>query len=277
MIGLDMDGTLLNDNKEITPYTKRVLEQAMEEGVLVLLATGRPISAIQRELSVFPKMKYAVTANGGRIVDLTTKKDIYTSLLPVDRAEKVLDVLADYDNMYEIFVDGVGYTKKSCMEHLENYFENPSMIEYVLKTRNDVEDVKEALLQMNQPVDKVHGVFAKVSDREAAMERMQSIEGITASGAFDNSIEVNMEGTNKGQALLRLGEILGIKREEIMACGDGMNDYEMLKAVGFGVAMENGNPKLKEIADYVTVSNNEDGVAKAIESFVLKRKGNEVC
>lgn len=69
---------------------------------------------------------------------------------------------------------------------------------------------------------------------------------------------------------MKLGEILGIRGEEIMACGDGMNDYEMLKTVGFAVAMGNGHERLKEIADYVTVTNDEDGVAKAIEQFVLK-------
>ena len=80
---------------------------------------------------------------------------------------------------------------------------------------------------------------------------------------------MNKEGTDKGKALLKLGEMLGISREEIMACGDGMNDYEMLKTVGFAVAMKNACEEIKEIADYVTDSNDEDGVAKAIEKFAL--------
>ena len=78
-----------------------------------------------------------------------------------------------------------------------------------------------------------------------------------------------MFGVNKGEGLLRLGTLLGIERDEIMACGDGMNDFEMLKAVGFGVAMENAVEKVKQAADYVTDTNENDGVAKAIEKFAL--------
>ena len=88
-------------------------------------------------------------------------------------------------------------------------------------------------------------------------------------GALSNNIEVNNGGVNKGAGLLKLGEILGIKREEIMACGDGMNDLKMLKEVGFAVAMANGTKEIREAADYVTAANNEDGVARAIEKFVL--------
>ena len=83
-------------------------------------------------------------------------------------------------------------------------------------------------------------------------------------------LEINVEGADKGTGLLWLGERLGIQREQIMACGDSYNDYEMLKAVGFAVAMENGEDSVKAIADYITDTNDCDGVAKAFEKFVLK-------
>ena len=155
------------------------------------------------------------------------------------------------------------------MAHVYDYFLNPSMAEYLFNTRVHVEDVKQILYEKQSPVDKVHGIFKNEEDMQAAYEEMKDIPGVVLSSSIGNNWEINKEGTDKGRGLLMLGEILGIKREEIMACGDGMNDLEMLKTVGFGVAMENGRSEVKAVADYITESNNEDGVAKAIEKFVL--------
>ena len=166
-----------------------------------------------------------------------------------------------------------GYTAADCMEHIWDYFPDPSMQRYILTTRIPVQNVKETLLLHNRPVDKVHGVFRNPEEKEKARQRVRTISEIEVTGAFFHNLEVNAKGVTKGQALLRLGEMLGIKREEIMACGDGMNDYEMLSAVGFGVAMGNAMEPLKEIADYITETNDENGVAKAIEKFVLRREG----
>ena len=93
---------------------------------------------------------------------------------------------------------------------------------------------------------------------------------LSISDSMGTNLEINAPGVNKGMGLIQLGRLLGIEREEIMACGDGLNDLAMLRAVGFGVAMANGNEEVKKYADYVTGSNDEDGVAKAIEKFVLR-------
>lgn len=270
MIGMDLDGTLLNTDKKLTDYTKNVLAKAIEQGCTVLVATGRPVTAVPKELLEFPGMRYAVTANGARIMDVEKGNTIYENLLSPETAKQVLEVLAEYDDVYEIFIDGKGYTKADCLQRIDHYFEAPSMQEYMLTTRIPVEDVTETMFQYNRPVDKVHGIFHSVKERNDAAKRLEHIPGIVVAGAFANNLEANAAGTNKGIALLKLGEMLGIKQEEIMACGDGMNDYEMLKTVGFGVAMKNADERVKEIADYVTDTNDEDGVAKAIERFVLE-------
>lgn len=270
MIGLDLDGTLLTSTKELTAYTKEVLTKVINQGVTVLVATGRPITAIPEELRRFPGMRYAVTANGARILDLESQQVLYENLLPVEIAEKALRVILDYDAVQEFFVDGVSYTKGECLRNIYHYLDDLGMLQYMLKTRNPVEDVLKIMQEMARPVDKVHGVFRDLEERKEALARLQEIPGIVVTSAVGNSLEINREGTNKGVALVKLGESLGIQREEIMACGDGMNDFEMLREVGFGVAMENGHERVKEIADYVTVTNDEDGVVKAIEKFVLK-------
>ena len=103
-----------------------------------------------------------------------------------------------------------------------------------------------------------------------ARRRLEAMPGVVVVNSSSVALEINAEGADKGTGMLWLGEQLGISREEIMACGDSYNDYEMLKAVGWSVAMANGEDSVKKIADYITDTNDNDGVAKAFEKFVLK-------
>jgi Cof subfamily protein (haloacid dehalogenase superfamily) len=118
-------------------------------------------------------------------------------------------------------------------------------------------------------MDKVQGLFADMKEREQAWQELKRFDSLELVGSLKYNIEINAAGVNKGKGLLELGEILGISREEIMAFGDGDNDIAMLREVGFGVAMENADEEVKAVSDYVTGSNDEDGVAKAIARFVL--------
>lgn len=270
LIALDLDGTLLTTDKKLTDYSKEVLAKAIAQGCEVVVASGRPISAIPKELLEFPGTRYVITANGARIVDLKEKKTLYENLIPVETAAKVLDVLAQYDDIYEIFVDGVGYTKAEGMMRLDEYFSNPAMREYMVETRIPVEDVKATLYKYNKPLDKVQGIFLSREEKKPAAKQLAEIPELEVTGAFGFNHEINAAGTSKGVALKVLGGLIGIDTEEMMACGDGMNDYDMLQTVGLSVAMANGHPEVKEMADYVTEANDENGVAKAIERFVLK-------
>lgn len=269
MIGMDLDGTLLTDDKKVSAYTREALLKAIRQGVVVLVATGRPLSAVPEELLTFPGMRYIVTANGAQVLDLKENVVLQESSLLATTACEILHILKEYDVMREIFVKGIGYGEREKIERVEDFFETESMRDYIRQTRIPVESLTDTLDELHAGVDKVHAIFNNLEERKEARERILQLEGVVVTGAFGNTLEINKEGTSKAESLIRLGQMLGIKREEIMACGDGMNDYEMIEKVGFGVAMENGNPKVKEIADYVTVSNVEDGVAKAIEKFVL--------
>lgn len=269
MIGLDLDGTLLNSEKKLSSHTKEILARAIASDVVIVIATGRPFSGIPEDIKLFPGIRYALTANGARIVDAETKKVLFENLLPAEKAEAVLDVLRRHHAIHEIFVDGVGYMNEDGLKNVHTYFKDPHMTEYLLSTRVPVCDVKEQLWKMNSGVDKLQGFFLSQTERLEAKEELELLSGITVTSAMDNNLEINRKGTNKGLGLLKLGEILGISREEIMACGDGGNDVEMLREVGFAVAMENGIESVKEAADFVTVTNDKDGVARAIEQFVL--------
>ena len=269
MIGVDLDGTLLNSEKQLTAYTREVLKKAIEQEVAVVVATGRPFSGVPDELKHFPGIRYALTANGARILDMQKQKVVYENLLSVESSEKVIDILRKHHAIHEFFVDGVGYMNEDGLKNVYAYFEDPHMAEYLQSTRIPVKDVKEKLQTMKCEVDKLQGIFRNQKDKEEALEELNTLSGIVVTAAMDNNLEINKEGTNKGLGLLQLGKSLGISREEIMACGDGGNDVEMLKEVEFAVAMANGSDPVKKAADFVTVSNDEDGVAKAIERFVL--------
>lgn len=270
MIGLDMDGTLLTTEKKLTPYTKQVLEKALAQGIEVVLSTGRSITGIPKELLEMPGMKYAVTINGARILNLQKKEVIYESTLSMEKALELLDIIGEYDAIQEAFIDSVCYSSKDKLAHANDYFLHPSIAEYVRKSRTPVEDVRATVLAMQKSVDKVNGMFRTAEDKKSSYALLSKVPGVVVVSSLGNNWEINAEGTDKGSAMLKLGELLGIAREEIMACGDGMNDIAMLKAVGLGVAMENADPEVKDAADYVTASNDEDGVAKAIEKFALR-------
>lgn len=276
MIGLDLDGTLLNDKKELLPYTRHILEQALASGVVVLVATGRPWFGVPEQLRAFPGMRYALTSNGARILDVQEDKVLEEHLLSAELAKKVLDVCGKYDTLQEIYFDGQGYAPKEKMDHVEKYHKNPNMWEYMRKTRIPVDDIYEVLKKENRPLDKVQALFADMGERQAAWQELEQVEGLELVGSLKYNIEINARGVNKGTGLVALGKYLGIRREEIMACGDGDNDIQMLREVGFGVAMANADDRVKAQAQYITQSNNEEGVAKAIEKFVLKG-GEERC
>ncbi len=273
MIGLDLDGTLLNTKKELTDYTKEILTQAIERGVVILTATGRPYTGIPEELRAFPGMRYALTSNGARIIDrekMDENEGVLTEhLLPLADAKKALEIMEKYDTLQEVYFDGQGYAEEEKMQEIHRYHHSPHMQEYARKSRICVSTLEEIIEQENRAMDKVQGLFADMKEREQAWQELKQIENLELVGSLKYNIEINAAGVNKGKGLLELGKILGISREEIMAFGDGDNDIEMLREVGFGVAMKNADDEVKEVADYVTESNDEDGVAKAIARFVL--------
>ena len=136
MIGLDLDGTLLNSEKQLTAYTRDVLKKAIEQEVAIVVATGRPFSGVPDELKHFPGIRYALTANGARILDMQKQKVVYENLLSVESAEKVIDILRKHHAIHEFFVDGVGYMNEDCLKNVYAYFEDPHMAEYLPECRN---------------------------------------------------------------------------------------------------------------------------------------------
>lgn len=271
MIGLDLDGTLLTDKKELTDRTKAALCRAIELGITVLVASGRPWMGVPQELRNFPGMRYALTSNGARIIDTKDDRVIEEHLLSPELALKALAVCGKYDTLQEVYFDGQGYAPEDQMAYVEKYHRNPSMCEYMRKTRLPVKDIRKLVEQENRGLDKVQALFADMDERETAWKELEQEKGLELVGSLQYNIEINAAGVNKGTGLVNLGRMLGIRREEIMAFGDGDNDIAMLREAGFGVAMANADEQVKAAADYITLSNEEEGVAEAIERLVLKQ------
>lgn len=272
MIGFDLDGTLLTDQKELGEYTVQILKRAVEEGIVILPITGRPLCGLPEEVTGLTGLRYAVTANGARILDLKNAAVLKEQLVSVETAEKILDILGNYDSLREIYYDGTGYAEREKLEQIDHFFEEGPMAEYVRSTRQPVDNLMDKFRKESREVDKVQGVFANLGEREAALDEIRKLEGVTITGALHNNIEVNAAGVDKGNALLWLAQYLGIAPEETMAFGDGNNDIALLEKAGTGVAMKNGIEEVKHAADRVTEkTNDEEGAAKFIETYVLKK------
>lgn len=271
MIGLDMDGTLLTTEKELTEHTREVLREAIDRGVVVLPATGRPLAGIPEEVLKFPGVRYAVASNGARIVDLKESRVLYEDLVPYETGRRVLEICSRYDSMLEIYYDGVGYAEEEKLKHLDEYVPRLPMARYIASSRRPVADVRAMHEERKAPTDKVQALFRTTEECKKAWKEVEKeIPDIEITGALSNNIEVNAKGVNKGRGLMILGELLGIHREEIMAVGDGSNDITMLREAGLGVAMENATEAVKAAADVVTLSNDQEGAAAAIEKYVLQ-------
>ena len=281
-LGIDAKIERVADLVEIVKLGVMTAPSVMIDGKLVISgqvpskkqilvpATGRPLCGLPKELLELPFIKYAVTANGARILETKTEQVLSEMLISVEKAREILDIFSDYDTLRDVYYDGIGYSEKEKLVHIQDYVMTKAMGEYILNTRVPVESVEEKFETENRGTDKVQALFRYQTDKEEAWKRIRKVKGVEATGALENNIEVNAEGVHKGMALLKLGEIFGISREEIAAFGDGSNDTMMLKTVGMGVAMANAMPEVKKAADRLTDSNDEEGVARFIEKYILK-------
>ena len=184
MIGLDLDGTLLTDKKELTVRTREVLAKAIRSGIVVLVATGRPWMGVPEELREFPGMNYALTSNGARIIDTRTGNVIEEHLLSVKSAKKALEICRKYDTLQEVYFDGQGYAPAEKMEFVERYHKNPNMWEYIRTTRIPTEDIFGLVDRESRSLDKVQALFADLDERARAWKELETLEEVEIVGSI---------------------------------------------------------------------------------------------
>lgn len=278
LIGLDLDGTVFDNKKCISERTKNAIREAIKQGVVVVPATGRPLAGVSKEFAEIEGVKYALTANGAAIYNMETKECIYKDTISTELVCEVISKLEKYDIMIDVFIDGMGYVEHDVLAKKDDYVMSEEIRKYIMDTRKTVSNLVEYIEIGNYLVEKITVNFKvdattkNLLYKKEVMEVMAQYPQLVCVSGVPTNLEITMATAHKGNAMIKLGELLGIKREEIMACGDSGNDMAMIVAAGFGVAMENGTDEVKQAANYITASNEEDGVAYVIEKFVLKRE-----
>ena len=269
MIALDLDGTTLNSRREITVRTQEAFRKASEKGVHIVVSTGRTFTALPQQVRELSYIEYAITSNGAHINLVSTGESIFDSYLSVTAVREAARLYGELDTEIEVFVDGRAYMDQSYYDYIVKYGLSTRSAEYVLWSRTPVNGIEDLLLENENHIENINFCFNDEAAYEAGRRAIESIPDATISSSFRNSLEVGGPETSKKAALIELTGRLGIDRSELMCCGDAPNDIEMISYAGLGVAVGNAWGGTKENADYITGTNDEDGVAQAIEKFVL--------
>lgn len=269
LVAIDMDGTLLSNDKTLSEKNMNAIDLAIKKGVIIVPATGRPMTGLPKALLENNNILYAICSNGAAVMDLKDKKVIFHSYLKKETIIGVIELLRPLDIILDIFADGKIFTEYKNMKMLDKYLIPANMIQYIYDTRTCVDDILEFAKSVQLNIEKINIFFRNMDTRSQAEEMLKNISEIFVTSSLNNNLEVNSINANKGCGLKRLSEYLGINMDQVMAMGDSDNDMDMLKAAGLAIAMENGTEDVKNIADHVTLSNEHSGAAAAIEKYVL--------
>lgn len=265
LLVLDLDGTLTNSKKEITPFTKEVLINAQQQGLHLVLASGRPtygIVPLAEQLEMGQYGGFILSFNGGKVIEVKTGKVFYEQALPPD----VMPLI--YQRSYEAGLTILSYNGKYILtENAEDkYVKYESFL-----TKMKIKETDDFLRDLYMPADKCL-IVGEPEDLVPLEEQFRQELGqrINVYRSEPFYLEVVPKGIDKAASLERLLQRIQIKREEVIAIGDGFNDLSMIKYAGLGVAMANAQPPVKSNADRITTfTNNEDGVAH----FILELMG----
>lgn len=278
IIALDLDGTLLDSEKRLSPRNKAALERAAAKGVLIVPTTGRVFSALPANVCSLPFVRYAITVNGAQVYDLVADAPLARDEMPVDLVVSVMELLDGYDVIYDCYRNNQAWMTEDFIDKAEIYATDEHYLASIRQLRHPVPELKRHLRETRREGDIQKAMlFARVGGGEATAALLREIAAaiaakfpeVVVTASTWNNLEVNTAAATKGGALLRLAEKFGFAPENCMAFGDGLNDLSMIQAAGIGVAMANAIPEDLAAADFVTATNDDDGVAIAIEKFCL--------
>ena len=269
MIFLDLDGTLLDDEKNLPKVNRDAIDAALAQGHKALICTGRALNSVVKLLPVFGLDRpgcYAITFNGGLIYDAGAKKAIYQKTLPLDMVKYVFEKAYEYGRI-----------------HIQTYTDNGFICEYDTKESRDYERsskserkvVKDIFEELNGQEPCKMLAIAYDCDREHIEGFRESLLEYSA-GKMDvcfscyEYLEFMPAGINKGNSIKFMCEYFNIPLENTIAVGDAENDITMIEAAGIGAVMKNAGDDIKQHGNYITEkNNNEGGVAEVIQKFML--------
>ena len=287
LITIDLDGTLLNRYGEVTEYTKDIIKKTTNKGVLVVLASGRISESVLTIAKEIGADKYYISGNGSVLYDMQKDEILYENYLTKEKVLEIIELCDKNSIYYNIYTENavlaksLNYnvafynyenTKKSSdkktdiniVEDMYNYIRNSNLNKFLKITICDENKIVfSSILRKIKNISDIDVLEVSHMSQKKIKTGTKEVEV----GYFYT--EVSSKNVDKWFAIEKVMELENIKKEEVMALGDNNNDIVMIKNAGLGVAMGHSNEQVKKVADYITVDNNEDGVAKAIEQYVL--------
>lgn len=266
LIAIDLDGTLLTDDKKISDRNKEILTKAKNQGVKVVICTGRPLISIHGyldRLDLRDAGDFSITFNGGAVQKNDTGEELLACPLSLEEVQKMAKIMTELDLPLDIISNDTCINIPTSKSRKSIYQSINPILKYVTIEAADLD--KETIF--NKMV-----VAADVDYLDEQLKSLpkEAYAEFNIMKSRDNLLEIIRPDVSKANGIDLLAKELGIKQSEVMALGDEENDESMIAYAGMGVVMANGNEELKKIAQFVTKSNEEDGVAYAVEKFVLK-------
>ena len=269
LIALDLDGTTINNDRVISETNRQAMKEAADMGVRIVIATGRPLIALPKDVFEIEAIRYALTSNGAAITDIRENSTFYKNCLSPVAVRASVELLRNYDYVLEAIARGEAFLDGTYYDEVVRTGFSYRDAQYILNTRKPVDDVCNFMLENIEDIENININFEDISKKPAMYEELIKLPETTITSSFDHNLEIVGETTSKAEALKEMGKLMGIEKDEMMAIGDSPNDIAMLKEAGIAVAVGNAKDEVKAMADYIAPTNHEDGVADAIEKFVL--------
>ena len=271
LIALDLDGTTLTRNG-LTRRTKETLEEAIEKGIDVVIATGRPYSALPETVKTIKGLEHIIISNGAHIVRPLTGDFLYSNYVEREAILNVRRILMERDFPVEVFTEGRAYVDRELYEDVKKNGSTYLAARYILRTREPVERIYDFWYEHADSIENVNIQFEFQEDKAEMKTILEKAEGITLTSSTYHNLEVGGETTSKASALWQLCRMKGLTMENVMAFGDSPKDGAMIREAGIGVAMENATADILEDADITAPSNDDEGVAYTLRMLLLGGK-----
>jgi len=270
-VALDLDGTTFDSAGDISEENVRALEEAASEGVHIVVSTGRSYASLPDHIKNVRGVEYAITSNGAHVNIMETGEQIYSDYLDPHAVAEIAGLKTETKADIEVFINGRAYVDQSYYDDVKENGCVYRNADYVIWSRRPVPDVTALMLDHKDEIENVNFIYETIEMLEEARPKVSAIGNATITSSFPNNLEVGGPDTSKKTALTWLLGELGISADELMCCGDAPNDMAMVEMAGIGVAVANAWGGLKDHADWITGSNDDNGIAMAIDTFVLHR------
>lgn len=266
LIAVDMDGTLLNDEKRVTEETSRALRRAVSAGFEVVFCTGRTLVELDDAMQALPEVRYAVCSSGGSIRDLHAGRVLHSCCFSPETGRMLVERLLRFDGMVAVFAGGRACIQESWRERIFEVFP-PILAQYNARYYAPKPNLTDYAAGEFGPVEKIFSIFVSEQERNRAWDAVREVACEQAASTLDN-LELNASGATKGNGLRRLSEMLGVRREEVLAIGDSGNDRTMLEYAGVPAVVGNADAEIRPLARLVLPTNEENGVAWALNKLL---------